>query len=91
MPIFRSPRVARPLLDRHLDQLPHALLVDRLERIGLEDVVLEVVGQEAADVVAAEAEASSASGRWCRRRRTAAVLAMRSASRHARGISIIVP
>ena len=70
MPIFSSrPRLAA-LLHRHLDQLAHALLVDRLERIGLEDVVLQVVGQEAADVVAAEAEASSASGRWCRRRRT---------------------
>ena len=38
-------------LDGHLDQLPHALLVDRLEGVPLEHSVLEVVGDELAGIV----------------------------------------
>ena len=51
MPTLQVVLRAPPALHRHLDQLAHASLVDRLEGIGLEDIVLEVRGQEAADVV----------------------------------------
>ena len=40
-------------LARHLDQLADAGLVQHLERVVLDDAVLEVVGQEVARVVAA--------------------------------------
>jgi hypothetical protein len=43
-------------LDSHLDQLADALLVDRLERVFGDDLLVDVVGQEPADVVARVAE-----------------------------------
>ena len=43
------------LLDRRLDELTDTGLINRLERISIEDALLEVVSEEPADVVAAEA------------------------------------
>jgi len=42
-------------LDAHLDQLPDAFLIERLERVVREDVLLDVEGQEAARIIAAQA------------------------------------
>ena len=47
---------AAAALDGDPHQVADAVLVDRLERVALEDAVLEVVRQEAAGVVAREAE-----------------------------------
>src|SRR5690606_2852389 len=47
---------ATSLLDSHLDQLANAVDVDRLERVDLQDVVPEVIGQERVDVVTAVPE-----------------------------------
>ena len=47
---------AAAALDRDLHQVADAVLVDRLERVALEDAGLEVVREEAAGVVAGEAE-----------------------------------
>src|SRR5690242_11523169 len=44
------------LLHGHLDQLADAALVDGLERVGLQQVLLQIGAEEAADVIAAEAE-----------------------------------
>mmetsp|Transcript_6723 Transcript_6723/g.17216 ORF Transcript_6723/g.17216 Transcript_6723/m.17216 type:complete len:986 (-) Transcript_6723:44-3001(-) len=41
-----------PVLGAHLDELPHALLVQHLEGVVLEDALLEVGGQELGHVVA---------------------------------------
>ena len=56
MPTLRSGRVRRPALDADLDQLADALLVEHREGVGGQQLLLEVVGQELADVVAAVAE-----------------------------------
>ena len=40
----------------HLDQLADGLGVDGLERIGIQDLVTQVVTHEGADIVTAEAE-----------------------------------
>jgi len=53
-----DPRLRAPAaLDRHAHQLAHALDVEHLERVALEDALLEVVGEELPlRVVAGEAE-----------------------------------
>src|SRR5690349_19136278 len=39
------------LVDAHLDELTNAVLVDGLERVSRQDLLVQVVGEEAADVV----------------------------------------
>ena len=43
-------------LDTQFDELAHALDIDGLERVGIQDLVAEVVAHERSDIVAAEAE-----------------------------------
>ena len=49
-------RVGAAFFDGHVDELPDAADVEALERVALEDFLGEVIGEEAVDVVAAEAE-----------------------------------
>ena len=44
------------LLHSHLDKLANTILVKNLERIHLQDLVLQIYRQEAGDVVAAVTE-----------------------------------
>ena len=55
----------------HPQHLPDAGRVDRLERRAVEDLRVDVAREDPRlDVVAREARAPSASGRWCRTRRS---------------------
>src|SRR4051812_38048192 len=51
--VLRLPRLAA-LLDADVDELADAAHVDRLERIDRKDLLLEILADEALDVVAAE-------------------------------------
>ena len=66
--------------------------VERLERRAVEDLRVDVAGEDACPRCRrARSRAPSGSGRWCRTRRSRRCSAMRSARKHARGSSIIVP
>ena len=56
MPTFRCALRLPAPLDADPDQLAHPLLVEHRERVGGQQLLLEVEGQELADVVAAVAE-----------------------------------
>jgi hypothetical protein len=95
MPTLRSLRVLG-LFDAHLDQHAHAGLIEALERVGLEDglaalfLVHHVGGQEAAGVVPREARVICVRS-LVPKLKNSATSAIWSASRAARGISIMVP
>ncbi len=44
-------------LDADLDQFADAVLIQNVERIGRQDLLLDIIGDEAADIVAGEAKA----------------------------------
>ena len=44
------------LLNCHLNKLAYTVLVEYLEGVNLQDLLLEIYGQEAGDIVAAVAE-----------------------------------
>ena len=56
IPILSLVFVLRPFLNAHFNQLADTFLIERLERVNRDDLVLDVIGQETADVVAAVAE-----------------------------------
>ena len=92
IPSFRSRFADAPEPRAHPHELADAGRVDRLERRAVEDLQVDVAGEDPAlDVVAREAERRSASGRSCRTRRSRRASAIASARKHARGSSIIVP
>ena len=91
MPSLMSGRVCLPSLAAICNELADAVLVQAGERIRLVDLLVVVRAEELGRRRHGRSRRSSGSGRWCRRRRTRASLAISSAVTAARGISIMVP